>query len=125
MKRALIILMLVALLGCSGEEVMQPDTPVKASTLMKHSMDIQNYEAFQRLFFEEAKGTISKEEFEKLGGLTAEATDYREHMLLTFSNGEMVLVEFAPKLEEKEDYQIVNVIPVPEDVKAFFNSYRK
>ncbi len=121
MKQSIMCIFLFALLiGCNNEKVVEPDTAVNAAALMKHRIDIENYEAFQQLFYDTAKGQVSKEEFEALGKLTTSSSDYREHMLVTFTNGEMLLVEFAPKLEDDEHYQIVDVKPVPDEVKAFF-----
>lgn len=122
MKKLLLALLLFALVGCSNEKTVEPDTPTNAAMLMKHRIDIQNYEAFQRLFYEEAKDTISKEEFKELQQFTTAGSEHREHMLLTFTNGEMLLVEFAAKIDEDENYEIVNLKRVPEEVKAFFNS---
>ncbi|MGM7700625.1 hypothetical protein ACSVDE_02805 [Pseudalkalibacillus sp. Hm43] len=121
MKKSILCIFLFALLsGCNNEKVLEPDTAMNAATLMKHRMNIENYEAFKQLFHEASKGEVTMEEFDELGKLTTASTDFREHMLVTFTNGEMLLVEFAPKLEDDEHYQIVDVKPVPDDVKAFF-----
>ncbi|MFT4416213.1 hypothetical protein ACLM5H_20320 [Fredinandcohnia humi] len=99
---------------------MEPDTPMNASWLMKLSIDNQDSSAFQSLFYEGAEENVSKSTFQKFGEITTAGTGYRNFELLTFENGEMLLVEFAPKTEAEDWYKIVNVIEVPDNMKTLF-----
>ncbi len=120
MKKLIISIMLALLLvGCT-EETMEPDTPMNAAWLMKLNLGAQDYEEFQSLFYEEAKENVSKETFQQYSSLTTSNSNYKNYELITFENGEMLLVEFAPKLEDDEHHKIVNVKQVPEEFKTLF-----
>jgi len=119
-KFAIVLMLLFSLLGCSNEKAMEPDTSMNAAWLMKLNIDSQNYDSFQSLFFEGSKDNVSRETFEQFGELTTSGTNFRSYELLTFDNGEMLLVEFAPKSEDDEQYKIVNVKEVPDDMKTLF-----
>jgi len=119
-KIAIVLVLLFLLLGCSNEKTMEPDTLMNASWLMKFNIDNQNYDGFQSLFTEEANDSVSRDTFKQFGELTTSGINFKTYELLTFENGEMLLVEFAPNLEEDEHYKIVNVKVVPEDMKEIF-----
>jgi hypothetical protein len=121
LKKIIIILFSALLLvGCNNEKKVEPDTPMNSSWLMKLSIDNQDYSAFQSLFYEGAEENVSKSTFQRFGEITTAGTDFKNFELLTFSNGEMLLVEFAPKTEDQEEYKIVNVIEVPDNMKTLF-----
>lgn len=122
MKKRLFAFLFVSILaGCSNEKVV-PDTPFNATHLMKFQIDNQNYSAFQSLFYEGSKDTVSKENFQQFGDLSTAGANYKNFELLTFDNGEMLLVEFKPKLDSEDEYKIVNVQVVPEEMKALFKA---
>jgi uncharacterized lipoprotein NlpE involved in copper resistance len=114
-----ILLILLILVGCN-EKVMQPDTPLNATNLMKFQIDNQNYSAFQSLFLEGTEDAVSVDTFQEFGEISTASANYKNYELLTFSNGEMLLVEFKPKLEDEDEYQIVDVKRVPDEMKSLF-----
>jgi hypothetical protein len=121
MKKNLVVglLIIVILVGCN-EKVMKPDTPVNATNLMKFQIDNQNYSAFKSLFSEGTEDAVSIDTFQEFGEISTAGANYKNYELLTFTNGEMLLVEFKPKLEDEDEYQIVNVKRVPEEMKVLF-----
>lgn len=119
-KFTIVVMLLLLLVGCSDEKAMEPDTALNAAWLMKLNIDNQNYDSFKSLFFEGAKDNVSRETFKQFGELTTSGTNFKSYELLTFDNGEMLLVEFAPKSEGDKHYKIVNVKEVPEGMKVLF-----
>ncbi|MCP8616280.1 hypothetical protein [Salirhabdus salicampi] len=107
------------LFSCNNEKLLEPDTPTNASTLMKHQMNIDHYDGFKALFYEQ-EVSISNITFKELQNITTTGTRYQTFELLTFDNGEMLLIEFVRNLEDNEEYQIVNVKKVPDEMKELF-----
>ncbi|QHE50767.1 hypothetical protein GS400_01255 [Pontibacillus sp. HMF3514] len=121
MKKLFIIIALLSILtSCKTKKVMEPDTPTNAAWLMKFQIDQGNYDAFQSLFYEDTGDQVSKEKFQNLKEITTAGTNFKNYELLTFENGEMFLIEFAPKQEDEEEYKIVDVKVVPEEMISFF-----
>ncbi|MEQ6389273.1 membrane lipoprotein lipid attachment site-containing protein [Bacillaceae bacterium S4-13-58] len=121
MKKLILALIFVFLLaGCNNEKVVQPDTPFNAAHLLKFQIDNQNYSAFQSLFSEETEDAVSKKTFQQFGEISTSGANYKNFELLTFDNGEMLLVEFKPKLDNEDEYKIVNVQVVPKEMKELF-----
>lgn len=123
MKRVILFLaliMIISITGCNQKKIMVPDSPMNAAYLMKFHIDSQNYKAFQSLFYEGTEDTISKETFKHFDDLTTSSSNWKNYELITFSNGEMLLVEFAPKQEKEDEYKIVNVKEVPDEMKELF-----
>ncbi|WP_064092657.1 putative periplasmic lipoprotein [Rossellomorea aquimaris] len=121
-KRMIALIFVFILVGCSNEKVIQPDTPSNVTQLMKYQIDNQNYSAFQSLFSEGTEDTISKETFQQIGEISTAGANFKNFELLTFDNGEMLFVEFKPKLENEDEYKIVNVKVVPEEMKELFKT---
>lgn len=88
---------------------------------MKLAIDNDNYASFSSLFAKERKGSISESEFKELQEITTAGSSYERYELVTFDNGEMLLVKLmiTPPNEESE-FEIEDVIIVPEDMKALF-----
>ncbi|THE13577.1 hypothetical protein E1I69_06585 [Bacillus timonensis] len=88
---------------------------------MKLAIDNDNYRSFSSLFAEERKGSISESEFKELQELTTAGSSYERYELVTFDNGEMLLVKLriTPPNEESE-LKIEDVIIVPDDMKVLF-----
>ena len=108
------------LVGCSNQKMLRPDTTITTTYLMKFQIDKQNYSMFQSLFSEGAENTISKDEFNQFGEISTSGARFQNFELLTFDNGEMLLVEFQPKFENEDEYKIVNVQIVPDEMKVLF-----
>ncbi|MFC4560176.1 hypothetical protein ACFO3D_18630 [Virgibacillus kekensis] len=122
MKKIIIggILCLLTLAGCDNEKVVKPDTASNASHLMKLQIDNQNYSAFQSLFYEGTETAVSIDTFQEFEEISTAGADFKNFELVTFTNGEMLLVEFKPKADDEDEYKIVNVKRVPDDMKALF-----
>jgi hypothetical protein len=115
-----IVALAFTLIGCSNDKIVQPDSPVNTSQLMKLHIDTQNYSGFQSLLSEGKKEAISEDTFKKFREITTAGSNHRTYELLTFNNGEMLLIEFEPVIEEGRDYKIVNVKIVPQEMKELF-----
>ncbi|MRG87244.1 hypothetical protein [Salinibacillus xinjiangensis] len=115
-----IFVLLFTITGCSHEKYVEPDSPTNAAFLMKYHIDQEQYTLFQTLFYDGTKDNVSKDRFKQFGEISTSGANYKNYELLTFDNGEMLLVEFAPKSEDEDEHKIVNVKVVPEEVKSFF-----
>ncbi|GEN56971.1 hypothetical protein GCM10012290_16540 [Halolactibacillus alkaliphilus] len=60
------------------------------------------------------------ETFESFGELSTSGENFKNYELLTFDNGEMLLIKFKPQLDNEEELKIVNVIRIPDDMKELF-----
>ncbi|WP_138420913.1 hypothetical protein [Aquibacillus sediminis] len=123
MKKIFILHLLFVLLlvGCNNDKAMKPDTPTNAATLMEFHISSQNYSAFQSLFYEGTEENVSKSTFQQFNELSTQGADLKTYELITFTNGEMLLVEFAPKSKDEDKYKTVNVKEVPDSMKILFN----
>lgn len=119
-KRLIIICSFLGLLlGCSQNEV-KPDNPVHTTLLMKTSIDRQNYTRFTQLFSEGRANSVPKSDFEGLKTITSTSTLFNNYELLTFDNGNMILVRLTPPNENGE-VEIEDVKIVPEEMKSLFS----
>ena len=123
MKKHLVLLFILLLLvGCSDEEQVKPDSPMNAAFLMKYQIGSQNFDEFQKLFYDGTDDTISKDEFEELREISTAGANFKDFELITMDNGEMLLIEFAPLLDDQSEYKIVNVKIVPKEMRALFEN---
>ncbi|GEM02534.1 hypothetical protein SAMN05421839_1428 [Halolactibacillus halophilus] len=120
MKKLVFIFSVIMLTACSSDQPMKPTTPMNTAHLMKLHIDSQNYDYFQSLFSEGREDVISEETFESFGELSTSGANFKNYELLTFDNGEMLLIEFKPQLDNEEELKIVNVIRVPDNMKELF-----
>lgn len=120
MKRFLIGCLFLFLVACSNEKALEPDSPSNAAILLKQHIDNGDYEGFKQRFFDGLGEKITRSTFHEFGELTTSGSNFRTFELMTFDNGEMLLVEVAIDLEE-EIYKIINVTHVPEEMKEFFS----
>ena len=109
-------------MGCSDEKEVKPNSPMNAAFLMKYQIDSQHYETFQSLFYDGTENTISKDEFDQLKEISTAGANFKDFELIILDNGEMLLVEFAPLLDDQSEYKIVNVKLVPEEMRALFDN---
>lgn len=112
----LVVVLCFAFISC--QKALKPDTPANAAWLMKIAIDEGDYKWFQSLFTETRKDAVSAEMFDEMGGITTAGTSFIQYSVLTFENGEMILVRLSP--ETKGEYKIEDVMIVPDDMKAFF-----
>lgn len=121
-KKSIIVLVFAVLLiyfFTAGPKILEPDTPTNAAYLLKHAIDNRDYSYFNSLFTEGRKNTISEENFLKLSKITTSGSSYAHYELITFENGEMLLVLLTP---EKVDgkYQVQDIKVVPKEIRWFF-----
>lgn len=115
----LIGILMICVVFTSCQKTMKPDTPQNTAWLMKLTIDNGDYERFNNLFGEGRKSIISRDSFGDMKNITTAVTEYIHYELLTFENGEMMLVRLAPEKVNGE-YKIENVIIVPNDMKEIF-----
>ncbi|AST91302.1 hypothetical protein BC6307_08435 [Sutcliffiella cohnii] len=114
----LICVFFVVMVGCSSNKV-QPDSTENVAWLMKLAIENDDYEAFDSLFSEGRKGSVSRTDFSEFTNLTTAGANYKKYELVTFENGEMLLVRLTPENEDNK-YEIEDVIVVPEEMKVLF-----
>ena len=115
----LITILMICFIFTSCEKTVKPDTPQNAGWLMKLAIDYDDYEEFNNLFSQGAKGTISKESFNEMQNITTAKTEYTHYQLLTFENGEMLLVRLTPEKVNGE-YKIEDITIVPNEMNEIF-----
>ena len=62
--------------------------------MLKLSIDQNDYERFNSFFSEGRKNVVSKETFEELSNITTGGGDYSLYEVITFTNGEMLLIKY-------------------------------
>lgn len=104
--------------GCSSKETLKPDSPKNTAWLMKLAADHDDFSQFESLFSEGRKVAATEQSFDQLQAITTAGTSYTSYELLTFENGEMVLVHLAPI--EGGKVAIQDIIFVPEEMRELF-----
>lgn len=112
----------LSLSSCSGDNQIDP---VGTTMQMSEAIRQDNYEEFKSLFFEPRRSHASQELFQQIKEIkgSSSATDFKSYTLLSFENGEMVLVNLTPNRKGKKEIQ--DVIFVPDDVKNLFLEHLK
>ena len=114
-----IIISNISLISCTKDTSLKPTSPTNASILVKNYIDAENYEDFKKLFSNELKNSVSIDEFKKLKNITTAGSQHSLYDIITFENGEMILVKISP-IEVNGEYKIEEVIQVPDEFKALF-----
>lgn len=104
--------------GCSQQD--KPSSKENTALLMKLAIEQQDYDSFNSLFSEGRRGSISEDEFMELREMTTAGADFKSYELVTFENGEMLLVRLTPPNKNKE-IEIEDVVMVPSELKEFFS----
>ena len=104
----------------SCQKAVRPDTPHGAVWLMKTAVDEGDYQRFQAMFTEARKNAISAEMFQEMREETTAEMGFAQYGVLTFDNGEMMLIRLTPEKIEGE-YKIEDVVIIPDDMKALFD----
>ena len=117
---SLIVISILFLISCTKDKAIKPDSPVNTSIIIKNYINSGNYEAFTDLFSDELKNSVSKEEFEKLKNISTSGSDHSTYDIITFENGEMLLIKLSAVSVDGE-YKVEKVIQVPEELKTLFN----
>lgn len=105
--------------SCQSKNVLKPDTPENTVWLFKRAVDDGKYDNLNRLFMDERKNAVSIDTFKKLNEISTPGASFKHYQLLTFTNGEMVLIRLSPNKIEGE-YRIEDLIIVPEETKKLF-----
>lgn len=119
-KACLVLFLSIILVACSNDnDAWKPNSPQNTTSLMRMYAQLDNYEKFESLFLNGADDAEMKEEaFNQLKNATGIA-GINSFTLLTFDNGEMVLIHLTPPNKDGE-VLIQNVIKVPEEMRALF-----
>ena len=115
----LIILLIFCVVFTSCQKTVKPDTPQNIGWLMKLAIDNDDYEKFNKLFSDGRKNIISQGSFDEMRNITTAETGYTHYELLTFENGEMLLVRLSPEKINGE-YKIEDVTIVPDKMKELY-----
>ena len=82
-------------------------------------MSLQTYKQFTDTYVRGEESWISKEQFHEVKSLMTAQTNHKTYELLTFDNGQMILMEFAT-MPEDDEFKIQGIKIVPEEMKEFF-----
>lgn len=82
---------------------------------MKLAIDNDDYESFNSLFSDGRKGSITESDFKELNDITTARAGYIRYELVTFDNGEMLLVRLTAA-DGNNEIEIEDVIVVPEGI---------
>ena len=118
---SLIIVSTLFLISCNKDMALKPDSPVNTSIIIKNYIDAGNYEAFKGMFSEDLENSISTEDFRKLKDISTAGSSHNLYDIITFENGEMLLIKFS-SIEVNGEYRVEEVLQVPEDFKTLFNN---
>lgn len=105
--------------SCQSKTLLKPDTPENTVWLFKRAVDDGKYDNLNKLFMDERKNTITIDTFKKLKEISTPGASFKHYQLLTFTNGEMVLIRLSPNKINGE-YKIEDVTIVPEEAKKVF-----
>jgi len=116
-KVIIFLVLAISFSACSGDNQIDP---VGTAVQMDMAISQDNYEEFKSLFFEPRRSLASQELFNQLKEIKAASSgaNFNSYTLITFKNGEMVLVNLTPNSKGKTEIQ--DVIFVPDNVKDFF-----
>lgn len=121
----LFTLIFALLVGCSNSgEGAYSTTVFYASMTMDHYIHEENYEAYKNMFLPQLQESVSKETFEQLKEIQTTNSRFGRYELITYGNGEMVLVQYRHVVDEENEArtpEIVSVQIVPDTLKHFFN----
>lgn len=107
------------LVSCSYEKSVKANTPTNAAWLTKLAINNNDYERFNSFFIEGRKNVVSKDMLEKFRKISTTEGSYNHYELITFTNGEMLLVRLTPEKIDGE-YKVEDVVIVPEEMKKLF-----
>lgn len=116
---SIVSIIVLSLFLSSCEDTVKADTPYNAAWLVKLAIDENDYERFNEQFSESRKNTVSNESLDAMSALSTAGASYTNYELVTFENGEMLLVRLTPILIDGE-YKIEDIIIVPDELKDFF-----
>ena len=116
---SLIVISNLFLLSCTKDKPMKPNTPKNASIMLKNYIDAENYEGFNDLFSDDLKNSVAMDDFKKLKDISTAGSSHSLYDIITFENGEMLLVKLY-QIEATGEYKVENVMKVPEEFKALF-----
>ena len=113
------IISTISLISCTKDTSLKPTSPTNTSILVKNYIDAENYEEFKKLFSNELENSVSIDDFKMLKDITTAGSNHSLYDIITFENGEMILIKISP-IEVNGEYKIEEVIQVPDEFKALF-----
>lgn len=115
----LIICLIIILSTTACQKTNNRDTPMMAAMSIKVDMSLQTYKQFTDTYMQGEESWISKEQFHEVKNLMTAQAGQETYQLLKFTNGEMILVEFA-SIPEAGEFKIQGIKIVPDNMKEFF-----
>ena len=109
------LLVLILFTSCSKPEL-KTDTPVYTAIAVQNYLKAGNYESFDKLFNEGRRKSVTTDQFNELKKNAMVGAEYKHYELVTFTNGEMMLVLLSQDKINGE-YKVENVKKVPDDMK--------
>lgn len=118
-----VIVALTLVIGCSNNnESQNPYSPENTVQLLTESLKSGEYDLFEDIISKNGKEEIGKEDFEELKGIYEEPYRLENFEVITFANGEVLLVLLSPK-DENNKVLIRKIIHVPEEYKQIFKTW--
>lgn len=114
-----VILSISGMYGCKKNT--KADTPTNAAVLLKQAIDENDYEAFNKLFNEGRKELITKGQLTELKESATPGSTFKHYEVITYDNGEMILVRLTPD-KVKGEYKVEDIVKVPQEMKKLFQS---
>lgn len=118
----IICILLFSVAGCAKEKSWQSTIDgLNLSLMMTFSNN--DYETFKNeLLSESAAEIITNADFNEIKELRTDSAHSSNFELISFSNGEMILVELVYSDKDNE-YKVKNMKKVPNESKEFFKSF--
>lgn len=122
-KIGLLLCLSIILAACSNDNnAWKPNSPQNTTSLMKMYALQDNFEEFESLFLNGTDSERTEASFHQLKGIATSNAGINNFTLLTFDNGEMVLVHLIPIPNQEGEVLIQNVIKVPEGMRDFIQA---
>jgi len=116
-----ILFLLILTVGCTHEETVTPNSPENLSYLASLSINNQNFEELKSYFTDSRKETLTNEYFENLIGLNSHGVELRTYSFLKLIDQNQIVLLDIVKSPENNNYEIQNIIKVPNEYEKLFN----
>lgn len=103
-------------------QVTQPENPENTTQLLTEAINKADYNSFENLLSENGKKEIGKNDFEEIQNIYETGYRTENFNVITFSNGEVLLVLLDPKGENNQ-VLIRKIIRVSEENKPIFKTW--
>ncbi|CAM2908606.1 hypothetical protein PASE110613_07165 [Paenibacillus sediminis] len=119
-KFSFISIFICIVVGCSSSKMISPNTLENTNRLLKDSLNNKDYALFQTYLSEPQKNKISRSQFEELTKMTTAGWGQDIYSLISFENGEMLLVNIIKDPKNNGYFKIQDIKRVPEEMKELF-----